>query len=477
MMHHGERLVVRPHTDPSRNVAHIMPVPIQPFTPGSKFTLLTNQKLDSGDGHGSLTVLFCSVLPIHSKLVFPQNLDLTNGAPGGSKLACKNAAPDVTFLPASTKTSVHAFDGATPFSYLQFESSDISEYQFAAIIEKPFESPDGWAIAEFSSADKSTITVSRGHHQLLASGLRMTLPADRPMMTELKIPEVHSTLFAYILDVKRRACEHEVESFAPMLRQYIAEPYESKYFVNTQGGNINVHGISPYMPPPLRGGGASEGLSLQLWSDPTCNSTVEVTLKVDVLGSAGKLAMRYRTVFAAFPLLVVLIVIRKQFKVYDVTGMLSCDLHEYIWILIFLIGVFMSFSESMDVCLRTSLPFIFIALTFFAVSLSKASQGSLTRGWLSFLTGTSQKSVDFNVNDLMLGTQDPFLWFLVPLFGVISVGICIAGNYVITILMHVFAFIYAWTRSLFGGREDNRYDCTTKRLFWSIASFGLSPLY
>ncbi|RYD73150.1 MAG: hypothetical protein EOP53_20645, partial [Sphingobacteriales bacterium] len=54
-------------------------------------------------------------------------------------------------------------------------------------------------------------------------------------------------------------------------------------------GNINVHGISPYMPPPLRGGGASEGLSLQLWSDPTCNSTMEVTLKVDVLGSAGKL--------------------------------------------------------------------------------------------------------------------------------------------------------------------------------------------
>jgi glycosylphosphatidylinositol deacylase len=324
MMRHGERLVLRPHIDPSRSVAHVMPVPIQPFTPGSKFTLLTNQKLDAGDGHGSLTVLFCSVLPIHSKLVFPQNLDLTNGASGGSKLACKNAAPDVTFLPASTNTSVNAFDVATPFSYLQFESSDISEYQFAAIIEKPFESPYGWAIAEFSTADRSAITVSRGHHQLLANGLQMVLPADRPMMTELKIPEVHSTLFAYNLNVKRKACEHEVENFAPMLRQYIAEPYESKYFVNTMGGNINVHGISPYMPPPLRGGGSSEGLSLQLWSDPTCNSTVEVTLRVDVLGSAGKLVMRYRSVFAAFPLLVVLIVIRKQFKVYDVTGMLFC---------------------------------------------------------------------------------------------------------------------------------------------------------
>jgi hypothetical protein len=107
---------------------------------------------------------------------------------------------------------------------------------------------------------------------------------------------------------------------------------------------------------------------------------------------------------------------------------------------------------------------LFIALTFFAVSLSKASQGSLTRGWLSFLTGTSQKSVDFNVNDLMLGTQDPFLWFLVPLFGVISVGICIAGNYVITILMHVFAFVYGWTRSLFGARNDNWYGCITQPL-------------
>lgn len=438
MMRHGERLVLRPHRDSSRNEAHIMPIPIQSSADGGKFTLLTNQQLDAGDGHGSLTVLFCSVLPIHSKLVFPNNLDLTNGARGGSKLACKNASPDISYLPASTNESVNAFDGTPPFSYLQFDLSDVFEYQFAAIVEKQNESSRRWAIAEFSSSKASSITVSKGHHQLLVNGLQLTLPSTRPMMTELKIPEVHSTLFAYTLSMERQECTHHEESFAPMLRQYIAEPYESKYFVNTRGGNINVHGISPYMPPPLRGGGASEGLSLQLWSDPTCNSTVEVTLKVDILGSAGKLAMRYRSVFAAFPLLVVLIVIRKQFKVYDVTG------------------VFMSFSESMDVCLRTSLPFIFIALTFFAVSLSKASQGSLTRGWLNYLTGTTQKSVDFNINDLMLGTQDPFLWFLVPLFGVISVGICIAGNYLITILMHLFAFIYGWTRGLFGRQDDYR---------------------
>ena len=116
----------------------------------------------------------------------------------------------------------------------------------------------------------------------------------------------------------------------------------------------------------------------------------------------------------------------------------------------------MSFSESMDVCLRTSLPFIFIALTFLAVSLSKAAQGSWTRSWLSMFTGTSQKSVDFNVNDLMLGTQDPFLWFLVPLFGVISVGVCIAGNYLITIVMHIFAFVLGRAKALFTRQDDAR---------------------
>jgi len=111
----------------------------------------------------------------------------------------------------------------------------------------------------------------------------------------------------------------------------------------------------------------------------------------------------------------------------------------------------------MDVCLRTSLPFIFIALTFLAVSLSKAAQGTLTRSWLSMLTGTSQDSIDFNVNDLMLGTQDPFLWFLVPLFGVISAGVCIAGNYLITILMHIMAFALGWVRGLWRRQEDARY--------------------
>ena len=327
---------------------------------------MTDQTLDVSSANGTLTALLCSVFPPSSgpsRLSFAINMDLdTLNTAGSTRLACKNAAADVSLLPASTNTSANPFDDVQPFSYLQYDVSDLTDIQFVAVIEKAVETPPGWLMAEFTADADSSITVSRGHHQLLVNGLRRKLPKRRPMMMELKIPEVHSTLFAYRLSIKRNGCGQN-ESFTPLLRQYIQEPYESKFFVNTRGGNINVHGISPYMPPPLSGGGASKGLSLQVWTDPTCNSNMKVSLEVDVLGSAGKLVMRYRTVFAAFPVLVVAIVLRKQFKVYDSTG------------------VFMSFSHSMDQCLRTSLPTIFTALTFLCVALSKASNGSWARNW------------------------------------------------------------------------------------------------
>lgn len=450
VMTHGERLVVRSLGNSGKTKAHLMPIPAQPFVEGSRFTLLTDQKVDAGATNGSITALLCSVFPPSgfSGPSFAINMDTTFDSAGSTRLACKNVASDVSFLPASTNESQHAFDDAAPFSYLQYDLSDLHDYQFVAIIEQATEPGPGWLIAEFSAATDSTTTISRGHHQLLINGLLHKLPAKRPMMTELKIPEVHSTLFAYNFHVTRAPCHSkQAELFAPLLRQYIQEPYESKYFVNVHNGNINVHGISPYMPPPLSGHPASEGLSLQLWADPTCNSSVKITLTVDVVGSAGKLVMRYRNALAAFPLLVVAIVLRKQFKIYDTTG------------------VFMSFSHSMDHCLRTSLPAIFTALTFFSIALSKATQGPWTRRWFSSSTGVPEDAIDFTANDFMLGTSDPFFWFLVPLFGLISVGVCIAANYLILIVTRLLAALVgrlrAWTARVDGAKKTAAFLATS----------------
>jgi hypothetical protein len=430
MLAEGERLVISPLSDSQR--AHIMPIPtMQSSEEGTKFTLLTDQALDPSDGESTLSVFLCNP-STHGYGSDSSTHGFELGAlfHNAKKLACTNTASDVSLLPASRSDSQNAFDQARPFSYIQYDLATISAYKFVAVVETPIDSNKGWLFAEFSNLSNSTILINQGHHELLLSGLAVEMPASRPLMTEIKIPEVHSTLFAYRMTVDRRMCDQSVESFAPLVRQYIARPYESKYFVNTQGGNINVHGLSPYMPPPLQGGGATEGLSLQLWTDPICNSTVTITLKVDVLGSAGKLVMRYRTIFAAFPLLVIALVLRKQFGVYDSTG------------------VFMSFTQSMDQCIRTSLPAIFMALTFFGIAMSKSSRSVWPRQWLGGAVDTNDFSPDFTVNDLMLGTPDPFFWFLVPLFAIISVGICIAANYLILLITHSLVFVFTRLRNL-----------------------------
>ena len=437
----GDRLTLHSVGDAGMK-ANVMPIPADTTTGSGRFTLLTDQVLDSGHAFHTVGVYICRNAPMpaaSSMIAFPPFQDTISNISGSSRLTCKNAAADVALLPASTNHSANAFDNAVPFSYLQYNLSDLADYRYVAVIEQSasIETSAGWLIAEFSSNADSAITVSRGHHEILAHGLQQSLPASRPMMTEVKIPEVHATLFAYRFEVHRDQCKNE-ESFAPLMRQYIQEPYESKYFVNVQDGNINVHGISPYMPPPLNGGGDSEGLSLQIWTDPACESSLTISLRVDVLGSAGKLVMRYRTVFAAFPVLVVAIVLRKQFKIYDATG------------------IFMSFSHSMDQCLRTSLPTIFTALTFLCVALSKATKSPWAQGWLGAATTVSDGSIDYSSNDLLLGTSDPFFWFLVPLFGLVSVGICITINYVVLVISHILAVLYGRIQRRFLPADDSR---------------------
>jgi len=259
--------------------------------------------------------------------------------------------------------------------------------------------------------------------------MKIKLPPNRPMVAEVKIPALHSSLLAYKLEMGNQICGDEAELFTPLLRQYISEPYESKYFVNVKQADINLHGVSPYMPPALKYKSVQDGLSLQFWTDPTCNSSIKISLKVDIPGSLGKLYMRYRTVFAAFPLLVVALVLRKQFRVYDESG------------------IFMPFAESLDLCLRQSLPLVLLALTCLSVSLAQASSNppqSASSGFWGWHGNATETQVDFTRNDLLVGSQDPFFWFMVPLIGLICVGACVLLNYAALAVTHIFSILYGW---------------------------------
>ncbi|EEH11596.1 GPI inositol-deacylase [Histoplasma capsulatum G186AR] len=439
----GQRLVLRGFGNRQLPEAHLLPIPPQGAS-GKKFTLLTDQLLDSPGGNGKLEVLFCSVFPLragHSAALLSSNMDLSGGSAGSTRLACKSAMEDAINLPASTRSSKFAFDDALPFSYLQYNLEDLMEHQFVAVIDKAAKRSSGWLVAEFSDSSDALIQTKVGLGRLLATGLDIRLPAERPMLTEVKIPALHSSLLAYKLRVGKQPCGEHAELFTPLLRQYISEPHESKYFVNVKEADINLHGVAPYMPPHLRDRSAMRGISFQLWSDPSCNASTELSLRVDIIGSMGKLAMRYRTVFAALPLLVTALVLRKQFQIHDTTG-LSSYLGAFDQFLTSL-GIFIPFSEALDLCLRISLPLLFIILTFVSASLATSNSGmdNSEKASTDWRSNSTESAIDFTRNDLLLGSQDSFFWFLVPLFGLISIGLCVVVNYVVMALIYGLATI------------------------------------
>ncbi|KAK0629672.1 PGAP1-like protein-domain-containing protein [Bombardia bombarda] len=448
----GERLVLRSIGTSGTARAHLLPIP-PPGSPDAKrFTLLTDQKLDHANENGKLEVLFCSILPLQSGQAgtgFASHMDLSGEMTGSTRLACKNAASDVVVLPASTGATQYPFFAEgdreiAPFSHLSYDVDDISEHQFVAVVEKATTLTLGFVIAEFSDHSQSHRTRYISLRRLLAFGMKLRLPSTRPMVCEVKVPSLQSSLLAYNLEIGHQACGDENELFAPLVRQYLTEPYESKYFVNARDVTVSLHGVAPYMPPPLKRRSTEDGLSFQFWTDPTCDSSIHVKLTVDVMGSLGKLYMRYRTVFAAFPLLIVALVLRKQFHIYDNTGL------------------FVSFSESLDMCLRRSIPLLLAAITVLFLTTGNSSAPAGNASFWHWRNSTSS-AIDFYQNDLLIGTQDPFFWFMIPVIGLVCVGICTILNYMTLSLTHVLSMAFSllscrpgWVRN-----DDRRKTATS----------------
>jgi glycosylphosphatidylinositol deacylase len=429
----GEKLVLRglePSAQTSR--AHLLPVPPQDNR-GKKFTLLTNEKLNAQGGYGKLEVLFCSILPTHAGHTTTSsatNIDLAGDSLSATRLACKNAASDTVVLPESVGHSDLPFrQDRAPFSYLQYNLQDLAQHQFVAVVDRAGEHGAAWVVAEFSASSEAYIKINMSLPRLLYTGVSLQLSTHRSMMNDISIPALHSSLLAYNVHISKQKCGHG-ELFAPLLRQYITDVYESKFFVNIEDAMINLHGVSPYLPPALHSKQLSNGLSLQIWTDPTCNSSVDVVLKVDFLGSLGKLWMRYRIVFAAFPLFIVALILRQQFRTYDATG------------------VFISFAQGLNECMYSSLPLALAALTFLSITLAGAQYQSNKHRSLDYASQSDKAFLDNANNELLLGSDDPFFWFLVPLFGVMCTGICVAINYVTLLLTYTLASIYTLIKSV-----------------------------
>ncbi|KAL9095228.1 MAG: hypothetical protein Q9165_002484 [Trypethelium subeluteriae] len=97
------------------------------------------------------------------------------------------------------------------------------------------------------------------------------------------------------------------------------------------------------------------------------------------------------------------------------------------------------------------------------MSLANASQKSpnvVPNRPLDAVRNATESASDFTQNDLLLGSQDPFFWFLVPLFGLISVGVCVLINYATLIITHGLAFVYSRLWSISPKSDDGKRTST-----------------
>ncbi|KAI8630592.1 GPI inositol-deacylase [Xylariaceae sp. FL1651] len=427
-----DRFVLRSLGTSRKPKAYLFPIPPDELPSSKKFTLLSNSELDHPGENGELEVLLCSLYPLQTSqanVPFLSEIDLAGNSSTSTRLACKSAAQDIVALPASTHATRTPFflegeQQIPPFSYLEYDIASISDYQFVAIVDKTVVSTPGWIIAEFSNTANSHLTQSISIRRLVATGLQLELSSNRPMVVDLRIPSIQSSLLAYHMEIRDQACHDRRELFRPLVRQYLAKPYESKYFVNARDVDISLHGVSPYVSPPLDARHNDDGLSLQFWTDPTCESSISIKLSIDPIGSLGKLYMRYRTVFASFPQLVVGLVLRKQFRIYDNSG------------------TFISFSESLGNCLRRSLPMLLLSMTFLSLSIGQSGSTGFGDLWP---WQNNISTIDFAQNDLLVGTTDPFFWFLIPMIGIVCIGVCVVLNYIALVLISLLSVFYSWT--------------------------------
>lgn len=123
----------------------------------------------------------------------------------------------------------------------------------------------------------------------------------------------------------------------------------------------------------------------------------------------------------------------------------------------------MTFAESMDLCLRSSLPLLLLAMSFFALSLARSSAAppeQASTGLFRWRGNATESAIDFTKNDLLLGSQDPFFSFLIPLLGMVSIGVCVVINYAALAVIHIMATIYGLlaARPAWFSNDDRRCE-------------------
>ncbi|CAG8654621.1 9810_t:CDS:2, partial [Scutellospora calospora] len=399
----GQRLVLNNSVSTAK--VYLMPIPPPaPHSTLNTFSFLTDQSLlKSSD----VDILLCDVMtkevPEQDNKIDLSANDLT--LPTAPKLSCHSLSNEASLVPTS-KSYLKNITYDKSFNFLKLKVKELGDYQYIAIMfQKEF--VNGFLIGEFFDERITLMDINTS-----MKGIHIdAFPEHIALVSTLRIPVIDSSLLTYKMSVRRTGCVDQ-QIFAPFLRQSISTMHESKFIVNVDNADLNIHGQAPFVTP-VSAPNSRRGLELQFWMDPTCSVPLSFDIELDLYGSLGKIVMRFQMVAAAFPFIIVIMTLRAQFREYD-RG-----------------GPFLSFGHGLALFVRQTFPKFLAIVSLLSIyqSITKASKTySLVDLFpMDYASGDMQKVIkakaSFNVNDTLLGNQDPFFWFLPPLFFVMSIGI------------------------------------------------------
>ncbi|KAF9573806.1 GPI inositol deacylase, partial [Lunasporangiospora selenospora] len=235
--------------------------------------------------------------------------------------------------------------------------------------------------------------------------------------------------------------------------------YEDRFAVNVvaqeSGHDINFHGDLPYYERVQLAG--KKGIELRFWMDPSCPVPLSLNLQVDKYGGLGKVVIRYRMVVLVFTFLAVILTLRAQFREWNRGGpfmpfgvVLGQLIKTTFWKFSLLLAAFALFQSMWartayvfeDPTSRTpsmfSAPVPYNSTGHAAEEIIRGPGGSRTDSGVNELTMSAYDQMiharvarnqswfsAFRLSDALLGTNDPFFWFLAPVFFQLSIGIVI----------------------------------------------------
>lgn len=432
-----------------------------PKNTSSSFSVVTSsdirdwKSLDSEKPSGH-TVLLCKANVDEN--VDSVYLDFTEDSTIDFKeFFCLDASANTHKTPFSSsqidETADSSFGGDfSPFETLQFNHSTLNDFDFI-IITTPHEThhtseSNSFLLASLEEQSDSLTSLNGSVPSMAFLGVDFEEKrATTPMHRTIKIPNAWSSLIAYKLKFRISSKEGITTEpvFTPFVRQWSDDPYETKWHLNVAKNPeilLTMHGIAPYTPFLIRSD-RDRGVNLDIWVDPTTTKFEQVSLSIDFYDSLRLLVLRYRLALVAINVSTIFLVF-----MYQVNHNRKYD-------------KFPSFMEGMlSICNFNTLSIIFI----FLLILTPVTRIGFIQNVLNIIDPVVLRDRNeinlslhhrYKLNSFFLGLEENYLFFLGPIFFLMSIGITtLTYLTVFAICAGVVWFIRLFGKAFFSTKEQ-----------------------